>query len=168
MLKVRGQRAVERASRPAIAVGAHVLNHSVAAGALEARLQLRTDLAQHRLDRQDHSFTQLQTAAALPVVVNLRLLVHLPADAMTDEVADDMEAARLRMLLHRCPDVTEVTSRAHLFDGQVEAFFRRPDQLLRARSHLSNRNRDRAIAYESLEDRSEVEAEDVPFLQLRP
>ena len=50
-------------------------------------------------------------AARHTVVRHLRLLVHLPADAVTHEVADDMEAACVRMLLHRRADVTEVTSR---------------------------------------------------------
>src|SRR3712207_6917988 len=53
------------------------------------------------------SLTQLETAPAPPVVVDLRLLVHPTADAVTDERADDVEAARLGVLLHGRADVSQ-------------------------------------------------------------
>src|SRR4030081_202696 len=106
---MRGQRSVERASRPTIVVRTHVLNHSSVRSAIETGLELRTDLAEHRLDGQDHSFAQLETSSPFAVVVTLRFLMHPPADSVADEVADDVEAAGLRVLLNRRTDVAEVT-----------------------------------------------------------
>ena len=53
----------------------------------------------------------------------------------------------------------------HLVDGQLQAFARRVDQLLRARRDLADRNRDRAVADEAVEDRAEVEADDVALFE---
>src|ERR1700756_5029944 len=83
MLEMRGQRSVDGAGRPTVVVGPHVFNDSVPAGPLEARAELRSDLAEHRLDGQDHSRPQLQTAAAAAVVVDLRVFMHAPADAVS-------------------------------------------------------------------------------------
>src|SRR5437762_7007510 len=110
MLEMRGERAVDRPGRPAVGVGLCVVNDSVAAAALDPRLQLRTDLAQHRLDGQDHSLAQLESASALPIVVDLRLLVHPAADPVSYEIADHVETARLGVLLNRGADVAQVTS----------------------------------------------------------
>src|SRR3546814_2562604 len=62
---------------------------------------------------RSHSFPQFDASPPLAVVVDLRLLVHLPADSMTDEVADDVEPARLSVFLNRCTDATEMPSRPH-------------------------------------------------------
>src|SRR5438874_304585 len=110
MLEVGGQGAVDRARCPPVGVGAHILDRSVAAGALDARAKLGTDLAEHRLDGEDHALAQLESAPPFPVVVDLRILMHPPPDSMSDEVADDVEPACLRVLLHRRSDVAEMTS----------------------------------------------------------
>jgi len=67
MLEMRGQRSVDGAGRPTVVVGPHIFNDSVPAGPLDPRAKLRSDLAKHRLDRQNHSCPQLQTAATLAV-----------------------------------------------------------------------------------------------------
>src|SRR5437016_11438683 len=108
MLEMRGERPIHRARRPAVAVGADVVDHPVLPGALEARPELRSDLAEHRLDGEDHAFAQLDAPSPFAVVVDLRLLVHPSADPVTDEVADDVKAARLGVLLHGRADVAEV------------------------------------------------------------
>src|SRR5436309_9095266 len=113
MLKMSGERAVDRPRRPAIAVGAGVFDLSVASGALDARLQLRTDLAQHRLDRQNHPLAQLDPASTAAVVVDLRILVHPAADSVADEVANHVEPARLGVLLHRRADIANVLAGPH-------------------------------------------------------
>src|ERR1044071_8184900 len=92
VLEVSREASVDGARGPAVGVGADVLDHAVRPRALDARLELRPDLTEHRLDRQDHSLAQLQAAAATAVVVDLRLLVHLPPDAVPHEGADDVEA----------------------------------------------------------------------------
>src|SRR5215212_4075741 len=168
MLEMGGQGPVDGPRRPAVVVRADVLDHPVRPRPRDARAQLPADLAEHRLDGQHHSLAQFQTAAALPVVVDLRLLVHLPADSMADEVADDVEAARLGVLLNRRTDVAQMPARTHLLDREIETFLRRPDQLLRPRRHLAHRDRDGAVTDEPVEDGAEVEADDVALLQLRP
>src|SRR5204863_2306414 len=97
---MRGECPVARSRGPSVRIRFHVLKYPVRSHALQARLQLRPDLAQHRLDRQDHSLAQRDSASALAEVVDLRLLVHLPSDAVTDEGADDVEPARLGVLLN--------------------------------------------------------------------
>src|SRR6476659_117634 len=123
MLEVRGEGAVERPRRPAVGVGLDVLNDAVPSAALDARLQFRADLAEHRLERQNHSLPQLETTAAAAVVVDLRFFVHPAADPVSDKVADDVEAARFGMLLNRRADVADVAARAHLLDREIEALF---------------------------------------------
>src|SRR3954452_11763868 len=154
---MRGQRSVDRAGRPTIVVGAHIFNDSIPARALETRTELRSDLAKHRLDRPHHSGPQFQTTAAAAVVVDLRVLVHAASDPVSDEVPDDVEPVLFGVLLDRGTDVAEVSARAHFFDGQLQTFARRIDQLLRARCDLADRNWDRAVADEAIEDRAEVE-----------
>src|SRR5438093_12260767 len=107
MLEMSGEGAVDGPGRPAVVVRADVLDHPVRAGPLDARAQLRADLTEHRLDGQHHSLPQLESPAAFPVVVDLRLLVHPPADSVADEIADDVEASRLGVLLNRRADVAQ-------------------------------------------------------------
>src|SRR3954449_2978309 len=166
MLEVRGQGPVDRTSGPAVVVGLHVLDHPVAAGALDARLQLRSDLAEHRLDREDHSFAQLDAPSPPAVVVDLRILVHPAADSMADKVPDDVKPARLRMLLDRGADVTEVTTRTHLLDREIEALLRGPHEEIGSLADFADADRDGRIADEAVEDRSEVESEDVALIKL--
>src|SRR5947207_1039820 len=166
MLEMRGEHAVERARRPAVSVGLDVLNDAIPPAALDARLQLRADLTEHRLDRQNHSLPQLQTAAATAVVVDLRLLVHPAADPVTDEVADHVEAFRLRVLLHRRADVADVPSGTHLLDREIEALLGGLHQSRRTRSEVADADRDGAVADEAVENRPEIESEDVAFAQL--
>ena len=49
---------------------------------------------------------------AIAVVRYLRLLVHRPADAVPDQLADDSKTVALGMRLHRGADVPDVVSRA--------------------------------------------------------
>src|SRR3954451_11193465 len=165
---MRGQRSVDRAGRPTIVVGAHIFNDSIPARALEARTELWSDLAKHRLDRQHHSGPQFQTTSAAAVVVDLRVLVHAASDAVSDEVPDDVEPVLFGVLLNRGTDVAEVLAGTHFRDGSLQAFARGVDQLLRARCDLADRNRDRAVADEAVEDRAEIEAEDVALFEPGP
>src|SRR5438067_11350990 len=113
MFKMCCQRSVERSRRPAIGIGANVFHRAVSACFFDAMTQLRTDVTEHRLDRQHHPLAQLDTASALAVVVDLRVLVHSSCDSMSYEIADDVEAARLRVLLDCRADVAEVVTRTH-------------------------------------------------------
>src|SRR6185369_17867084 len=122
--------------------------------------------AEHRLDGEDHSFAQLDAPAPPAVVVDLRILVHPAADSVADEVPDDVKPARLRMLLDRGADVTEVTTGTHLLDRQIEAFLRGPHEDIGAIGDVADADRNGRVADESVEDRSEVEPDDVAFLKL--
>ena len=59
----------------------------------------------HRLDGQDHALQELRTRSRLAEVGDLRVLVHVPADAVADQGADHPEAVLLD------------TTRAALFDA---------------------------------------------------
>src|SRR5438132_6451018 len=133
MLKMRGERSVERPRRPFVGVGAHVFDRSVAPRPLHTMPKFRADIAKHRLDRQHHSLAQLDSPSALAVVVNLRILMHPPSDSMSDKIADHVKAFRLRVLLYRGADVAEVLAGNHFLDGKLQTFPRRLDQLLRSR-----------------------------------
>ena len=70
---------------------------------------------------------ELAPGTAGPVVRDLRLLVHLGADAVPDELADDAEAGRLGDGLDRGRDVVDVVARDgrrdprhHRLAGQVD------------------------------------------------
>ncbi len=161
---MRSQRSVDRPGRPTIVVGPHVFNDSIPACPFDPGAKLRSNLAKHRLDRQDHSRPQLQATAAAAVVVDLRILVHAPPDAVSDEVPDDMEPVLFGMLLNRGTDIAEVPAGSHLIDGQVETFAGRVDQLLRPGGDFAHRHGDGAVADEPVEDRTEIEADDVALL----
>src|SRR3954454_22744153 len=82
-LEVGGQRPVLGVDRPAVVAHADL----VAA---------RVD---HRLDREAHARLEQRALAGIAVVGDLRLLVHLAADAVADERADDRQALALDRLL---------------------------------------------------------------------
>src|SRR5436190_19853487 len=129
MFKMCCQRSVERSRRPAIGIGANVFHRAVSPCFFDAMTQLRTDVAEHRLDRQHHPLAQLDTASALAVVVDLRVLVHPSSDSVSYEIADDVETARLGVFLNRRADVAEMIAGTHLFDGVLQALTRRVAQL---------------------------------------
>src|SRR5690349_15463766 len=70
----------------------------------------------HRLDREHRSLLQQRSLAGVPVVRDLRLLVHLTPDPMTDQSADNREPLDLDGPLDRRRDVTQPLAGAHLFD----------------------------------------------------
>ena len=63
-------------------------------------------------------------------VGNLRLLVHGLADAVADELLDDVEALALDVTFHQAGDLQPVLAAAHGADGQVEGLGRDVEQLL--------------------------------------
>ena len=65
---------------------------------------------EHRLDGQAQARLELAAAATGAVVGDLRLLVHLGADAVAHELADDAEAVRLGDVLDRGRDVLDVVA----------------------------------------------------------
>src|SRR5881227_717979 len=53
----------------------------------------------HRLDSENHPLLELRTGARLAVIRDLRILVHLAPDAVSDQRADDREAVGLDLAL---------------------------------------------------------------------
>src|SRR4051812_6938792 len=91
-LEVGGQRAVGRIDGPVVIAEADV-------GAA------RVD---HRLDGEHHARLEQGAAPRLAVVGDLRVLVHVAADAVADQRADDRQALGLDPLLDGVRDVAEV------------------------------------------------------------
>ena len=61
----------------------------------------------HRFDRDAEALLYLESPLGRPVVGYLRLLVHGPADPVTDVIADDAQALGLDEALDRGSDVAE-------------------------------------------------------------
>ena len=91
VLEMRRARAVGRRDRPAVVREPDV-------GAADG---------DHRLDRDRHPLGELGAAAGLAEVRDVRVLVVVPADAMTDEALDDREAGLLDDGLDRVRDVAD-------------------------------------------------------------
>ena len=74
----------------------------------------------HRLDREHHALFQQRPLAGRAEVRHLRLLVHLAADAVADERADDREPGALGDALDRVRDVAHAVARTRALDARVQ------------------------------------------------
>src|SRR5260370_32430715 len=95
MLKVRAETSVRGNRRPLIA----------------QHFRLGLAGVHHRLNRDHHALTQPGSMSASPKIRNLRLLVQLRPDPMSDELSHYAESRGFHMLLdgrahvaHRIPD----------------------------------------------------------------
>ena len=70
-------------------------------------LRLGSTDIDHRFDRDAEALLYLESPLGRPVVGYLRLLVHGPADPVTDVIADDAQALGLDEALDRGSDVAE-------------------------------------------------------------
>ncbi len=87
----------------------------------------------HRLDGQDEARFEPDVVLAERLadeVGDLRLLVHVLADAVADELLDDVDPLALDVLLHQAGDLRPVPAAAHGPDGQVERLAGDVEQLL--------------------------------------
>ena len=73
------------------------------------------------------------------VVRDLRLLVHVAADAVADERLDDREALGLDVLLDGVRDVAEPVADAALLDGGEQRALGHVQQLRRDRRDVADR-----------------------------
>src|ERR1700753_3807365 len=78
----------------------------------------------HRLDGENHAFTELHAAAAFAKVRHLRILMHACSDAVADKIANHGKTFRLDQLLHRRADVAERRARLYGFDRRAERSLR--------------------------------------------
>ena len=129
-LEVGGQRAVLGVDRPVVV--AHP--HGVAAG------------RDHRLDGQDHALLEQRALAGLAEVGDLRVLVHVAADAVADERAHDREAVGLDLLLDGVGDVAEAVAGPALLDGGEQRALGRREQLGRRPGEIGPTGKVRAAS----------------------
>src|SRR5689334_22929074 len=111
---------------------------------------MRTDI-NHWLYRENIPCPNLRTLARLPIIRNLRVFVHLPANAMSDVFADDRIAVRFGMALDRIADVSEVIACATLVDCQLQTFFSHANQSQQVIGDIADRDSGSRIAYEPFE-----------------
>src|SRR5579862_2255119 len=142
------QRAIGRDDRPAIREHA-----DVAAAERE-----------HRLDREAHPGPELGAAVAGPVVRDLRLLVHVAADPVADEVPDDAVAVRLRDVLDRSPDVGDVVAGQRGGDAGHHAEAGGIHQLPDRGLDLADDERPGAVAVPAVDDRADIDRDELASL----
>ena len=100
-LEVRGQRAVLGEDRPAVVAHAHRWRPAWSIGSTASTMPSSSS----------------GPRPGVAVVGDLRLLVHVAADAVADERADDRQALPLDARLHRVRDVAQAVARPALLDG---------------------------------------------------
>src|SRR5581483_11109713 len=136
MLKMRRQAAVARHRGPMILEDLHcALAH-----------------IHHRFKRQYHAGLQPRPLTRLAVVRDLRLLMKLPPDAVSDKIGDDREAGGLRNLLDRMRNVRKTVANHRLGDTSVERLLGHPQQLSHARIDVADRHGYGRIAVKTFDD----------------
>src|SRR5205807_5144738 len=120
----------------------------------------------HRLDRDHHTFLQSRAAPRFTVVRQVRLVMHLGADAVSHELTYYRKTVLLDQALHRVANIPEAVTSAHLVNGAVERVASYIQQLLQLRPDFSDRNRHSRIREVPIHFHPEVDGDDVAFLQL--
>ena len=92
----------------------------------------------HRLDREHHALLQLRAAAGRAEVRDLRVLVHPPADAVPDELADDAEALALDVRLAGVAEVEQAVADLALRDHPAQRLLADGEQPERLGRHLAH------------------------------
>jgi hypothetical protein len=87
--------------------------------------------------------------------------VHVAADPVAHELADDAESVLLDARLHGVADVAQVVARAALLDGVEERRARGGQQALRDRRDVADRDGDRRVGDPAVEDHADVDGQDV-------
>ena len=119
----------------------------------------------HRLDSENVPSLDLRPQPGTPVVRNLRIFVHTPANPVPDVVPHHRKPIRLGMLLHRPTNIAEVVPRPALLNRPFETFLSDPDQLESLVTDFPNGDGSRRIADISFQRRPAVNGKDVAFLQ---
>src|ERR1035441_10215551 len=120
----------------------------------------------HRLDRNDHAFAQLHSAATLTVVGNLWVFVHTGSDAVADKVAHNGKPFSFDHFLYRCANVTEGCTWLHNIDSRLQGCLCCGQQTLRSGIDLfANRDGNRRVAVEAVDNRSTVNGDNIALFQ---
>ena len=121
----------------------------------------------HRLDREHHALAQLRPGAGLPVVRDLRVLVHPAADAVPDELPHHAEAGvALDIGLAGGAEVEQAVADVALLDHPVQALLAGREQALRLAARRRRRDRDGRVADEPAVRDPDVDRQDVAVRQL--
>src|SRR3954452_12787590 len=149
-LEVGGERAVLGVDRPAVV--AHP-DHVAAGG-------------DHRLDGQDHALLERDAPVGRAVVRDLGLLVHVAADAVADQRADDREALGLDVLLDGVRDVAEAVARAALLDGGEQRALGHVEELGSDRRDLADGEGAGGVGHPAVLHDADVDGDDVSAVEL--
>src|SRR5664279_969540 len=145
VLEVGGQRAVPGHDRPV--VGQH---HRLVAAHGE-----------HRLDRETEARLKLAPDLAAAVVRDLGILVHRPANAMADELADHAVALRPGDVLDGRPDVADVVARLGCRDSGHHGQASRLDQLADRLGWLADEEGPGRVAVPAVDDRAGIDRDEL-------
>src|SRR5215212_5266390 len=120
----------------------------------------------HRLDGQNHALLEQRALARRAEVRDLRVLVHVAADAVTDERADYAEALLLHRGLDRVRDVAQPVAHLALLHRVEQRLARGRQQPLRHRRDRADRQRDRRVGHPPVLDDADVDGQDVAAPEL--
>src|SRR5688500_19000344 len=120
----------------------------------------------HRFNSKNVARLDLRTESRTPVIRDLRVLVHAPANAVPDVVSDDRITIRFGMFLDRPTNIAKVVTDPALLDRSAQAVLSNPDQLEPFFANLADRDRSGRIADETLQRHATVDRKDVAILQL--
>src|SRR5579859_4381373 len=95
--------------------------------------RLGLSVIHHRLDGEDHAFTQPGTVSTGAEVRNLRLFVQARPDTMAYKLAHYAESGGFDVLLNRRAHISDRIADPHLLDAAVQRGFGYFQQLLQFR-----------------------------------
>src|SRR4030095_15700006 len=104
-----------------------------------------TSQVDHRFDCENIASLNFRSLTRLSIVRNLRILVHAPANSVTDIIANDGVSMSLAIPLYAPSNIAEPFSRPTLLDGSLETLFSYSDQLKPLIRHHAYRHCCRSI-----------------------
>src|SRR5262245_11978960 len=119
----------------------------------------------HRLDRDHQPGGEAAALAGVPVVRDVRLLVHGPADAVPDELADDRVAVGLGMRLDGPAYVPQALAGHAGGYGALQGLARDTHQRLGGWGHVADRDGTRRIAAPAVLEGPEINGQNVTRLE---
>ena len=121
----------------------------------------------HRFDGYAHGGFQHCTITTPTVVGHWRVFVHLPAYAVSSELANDAILMVFAVILDGGADVTQMVTGLCGLDTEVEGLLRDLQQLRHFLADLAHTERVAGVAVESVKQRTAVNRDDVTLLQHR-
>ena len=146
---MRRELAIGSYSRPTVLQDAHIVRA----------------LRDHRLDCQGHAFDHARASAGGTVIWDLRFFVHLFADAVADERADNAKSMAFHVRLHRVTDVGDPVALTCKFDSLVKALFCYRNELLRRGGDRPTCESSGTVTSKTAPGRAHIHRDDVALLQ---